>query len=241
MVSAEDLQRRLVALEAQLEALKEGGDYLVGVRIERSPAGGSASQSAKDACKYARLRAGRGKLLPNGKKSLYVPVDQIAHYEAACDRGKQVRQVERQIEHIKDQLWRIEQSQYRRWDEKSRRTRTSRRHPLSPAESEAAMLELEPPPFAIAPAAILVLYRQSPHTPVHAVAAEVWQGQRKVAEVKPVHCLGMRADKVTDYIKQLLTSLNQQFGVTKFEDIVKEIPVQQCPIVPCPLRVPASE
>jgi hypothetical protein len=240
MSPIEDLQRQLSFLEVELETLKGTGDYLIGVRIERSPAGGSASVAAKETCKYARLRAGRGKLLPNGKKSLYIPVEKIVQYEAACDRGKQVQQLERQIECIKTQLWKLEQSQYRRWENRSRKGRNVRTPGLPVPNSADQVIEVEPPLIPTVPAAILILYRQSPHTPVHAVAAEVWQGTQKVAEVKPVHCMGMRADKVTDYIKQLLISLNQQFGVLKFEDVVKEIPVQQCPLNPCPLKLSAN-
>ncbi|MBM0744933.1 hypothetical protein JOY44_25780 (plasmid) [Phormidium sp. CLA17] len=226
------------ALEAELETLKGMGDYLIGVRIERSPAGGSASTAAKETCKYARLRAGRGKLLPNGKKSLYIPVEKIAQYQVACDRGRQVQQLEQRIECIKAQIRKTEQSQYRRWDDKSRKGRNNVRKPnLQVTHPALEVLEIDPPLPPTTPAAILVLYRQSPNTPVHAVAAEVWKGSQKIAEVKPVHCMGMRADKVADYIKQLLTSLNQQFAVTKFEDVVKEVPVQNCPVIPCPLKL----
>jgi hypothetical protein len=235
-----DLKTHLSALEAELAALKGSGDYLIGVRIERSPAGGSASIAAKETCKYARLRAGKGKLLPNGKKSLYIPLEKIAQYEAACDRGKQVQQLERQIERLKAQLWQTEQSQYRRWADQTRKRQPVRKPTLrvtNPPLESVEIVEVDPPLPPTTAAAILVLYRQSPTTPVHAVAAEIWKGSQKIAEVKPVHCMGMRADKVADYIKQLLVSLNQQFAVTKFEDVVKEVPVQQCPITPCPLNI----
>jgi len=96
--------------------------------------------------------------------------------------------------------------------------------------------EVAPPPSPLALAAVLVLYRQHCDTPVHAVAAEVWQGNQKVAAIPPVHCMGMRADKVTTYIKDLLASLNQEFSVVRFEDVVKELPVHQCPIAHCPFQ-----
>ncbi|MBD2098866.1 hypothetical protein H6F90_27775 [Trichocoleus sp. FACHB-591] len=94
-----------------------------------------------------------------------------------------------------------------------------------------------PPPVPIAPAAILVLYRQQTDAPVHAVAAEVWQENQLVAVVPPIHCMGLKGDRVSAYIKEMLASLAQQFGVTRFEDVIKEVPVAQCPIEPCPLRV----
>lgn len=244
----EALQRQLAALEEQVSAIKQVGSYLIGVRIERSPAGGTASLAAKETCKYARLRAGRGKLLPNGKKSLYIPIESIAQYEAACDRGKQIQYLERQIERIKTQIWKIEQSQYHSWNSKSRKSpkaRLSERstttqsnerldHQMMDATPQVIDMDISVPQSP--PAAILVLYRQSPTTPVHAVAAEIWEGSQKLAEVKPIHCMGMRADKVTDYIKQLLSSLTEKFGITRFEDVVKDVPVEWCPIEPCPLK-----
>ena len=231
----EKLRQQLASVEAQLESIKHAGDYLVGVRIERSPAGGSASQGAKEACKYARLRSGKGKLLPNGKKSLYVPIAQIAHYEAACDRGVQVRRLEKEISGINAQIKKAEQPRCR-----SVKAAQPKRHqrlmsPLFDENSATPTIEVLPPLPPLVPAAILVLYRQNANTPVHAVAAEVWQGEHKLAGVIPMHCMGMKADKVTAYIKALLLSLNQQFGVMRFENITKEIPVDECPIVPCPL------
>jgi hypothetical protein len=59
---------------------------------------------------------------------------------------------------------------------------------------------------------------------------------RKIAQIQAVHCMGMRADKLTGYLKELLLSIHEQFGVARFEDVVKEIPVHDCPIVPCPLK-----
>ncbi|NET37311.1 MAG: hypothetical protein F6K19_35690 [Cyanothece sp. SIO1E1] len=98
------LQKRLALLEAERERLKAAGDYLQGLRLERSPAGGNASMNAKLACKYARLRAGRGKTLRNGKKSQYIPLQQIGKYEVAIARGQQLTQVEKQIAKTQLQL-----------------------------------------------------------------------------------------------------------------------------------------
>ncbi|SRR5579883_537946 len=231
-----DLQKQLASLETELENAKSSGNYLIGVRIERSPAGGSASKGAKESCKYARLRAGRGKLLQNGKKSLYIPIEKIAEYQAACDRGKQIQQLERQIERIKTQIGMSQRSQYRRWTEKNHQQHKAPKFPRPVTLDNAEVSTVDPPIAPATSAAILVLYRQSPHSPVHAVAAEIWQGNQKVVEVKPMHCMGMRADKVTDYIKVLLVDLNRRYSVLRFEDVVREIPVQQCPLIPCPLK-----
>lgn len=80
-------------LEEQIAELKAQGPFLVGVRVERTPAGGTASQKAQGECKYARLRAGKGKLLDNGKKSKYIPVDEIDKHQAMCHRGKSIKQI----------------------------------------------------------------------------------------------------------------------------------------------------
>lgn len=234
--SNEALQRQLSSLETEMATLKGAGDYLIGVRIERSSAGGSASKAAKEDCKYARLRAGRGKRLPNGKKSLYIPVAMIAHYEAACDRGKQVQKLEQQIEGVRDRLWQLEQAQYQPLSTQSRKVRkvNNFRQPVMKRTLTVVAVDAPPPP--ITPAAILVLYRQHPNAPVHAIAAEIWQDNQKVVEVKAMHCMGMKGDRVSAYIKEILLSLSQSFGVTRFEDVVKEVPVHQCPIAHCPLK-----
>jgi len=233
MPSHAALKQQIRDLEAQVEVIKSQGEYLIGVRLERSPAGGTASQNAKGSSKYARLRAGRGKVLPNGKKSRYVPVEHIARYAAACQRGEQIQKLERQIERLKAKADQLEQAQYRNWKTQKR----SRRKPAIVNSEAIDLIEVDLSSMPVSPAAILVLYRQANDAPVHAVAAEIWQGQERIAVVKAFHCMGMRADKVQAQIKYLLGELHQKFGVTRFEDVVKEIPVEQCPLVPCPYKV----
>ncbi|MDX2242505.1 MAG: hypothetical protein NW224_17600 [Leptolyngbyaceae cyanobacterium bins.302] len=97
-------------------------------------------------------------------------------------------------------------------------------------------VQLSAPTIQPVLAAVLVLYRQGKDTPVHAIAAEVWRGNQKVATVEAFHCMGMRGDKVTASIKELLSSLYEQFGISKFEDVIKEVPVTQCPIPNCPIQ-----
>lgn len=93
---------------------------------------------------------------------------------------------------------------------------------------------IAPTPPLIA-AAVLVLYRNHKDSPVHAVAAEIWQSDRKIGEMQPVHCMGMRGDQVTLYLQEMLLTLREQYGIIRFEDSVKEIPVNKCPINGCPL------
>lgn len=237
MPSLNTLQKRLQDLESQIEALKQEGEFLTGVRLERSPAGGTASQEAKETSKYARLRSGRGKLLPNGKKSMYIPVKEIARYDAACKRGDRIQKLERELNRVKALIAKLELSQYSKL-KGGKPTRSSQNHALpfvSSSTSSPIEVTISPPEFA--PAAILVLYRQHSNTPVHAVAAEIWKGDQKLAEVKAIHCMGMKGDRVSAYIKEMLVSLNQQFGVSRFEDVIKEVPVENCPIENCPLKV----
>jgi len=119
-----------------------------------------------------------------------------------------------------------------------RRKRRSGNH-LPEAMTDFTPVEpmvLASPQLVAPPAAVLVLYRQGKDSPVHAVAAEVWRGSQQVAVMEAIHCMGMRGDKVAAYIRELLASLHEQFGVSKFEDVIKELPVDQCPIKNCPLK-----
>ena len=128
-------------------------------------------------------------------------------------------------------------SHYRKRDDINGTRRRLRRAGQSPSTAPpSAPIEILPSNPPLPPAAVLVLYRQHAHAPVHAVAAEVWQGNQKIAAVQAIHCLGMKGDRVTAYIKDVLSSLREQFGVTRFEDVIKEIPVTHCPIDPCPLK-----
>lgn len=85
-------------------------------------------------------------------------------------------------------------------------------------------------------AAVLVLYRQTKQSPVHAIAAEVWQGTQKIGGVAAVHCMGMRGNQVTNQIHTMLTTISNTFGISRFEDVIKELPVESCPIDGCPLQ-----
>ncbi|MGB7250223.1 MAG: hypothetical protein WBC73_14895 [Phormidesmis sp.] len=95
------------ALQQQISSLREKGPFLQNTRVERTPAGGTASKRAKDECKYARLRTGRGNLLDNGKKSKYIPVREINKYLAMCSRGKAISRLEKQLEKRQQKLARL--------------------------------------------------------------------------------------------------------------------------------------
>ncbi|MBD1909860.1 MULTISPECIES: hypothetical protein [unclassified Leptolyngbya] len=134
-------------------------------------------------------------------------------------------------------------SHYRHRDDDNRTRRRLRRaaklNPggvaIAPIGDPDTPLELLPPPTTHY-AAVLVLYRNRKDSPVHAIAAEIWQGDTKIHTIKAVHCLGMRGNEVADYIEQLLTQLHERFKVSRFESEPKELPVADCPLTPCPMK-----
>lgn len=102
--SLQDLRQQLAELEATVARIKGEGDYLQGVRLERSPAAGTASRNAQTASKYARLRSGKGNFLPNGKKSQYVAMADIGKIEAEIARGTELSKVEKEISQVRAKL-----------------------------------------------------------------------------------------------------------------------------------------
>ncbi len=128
-------------------------------------------------------------------------------------------------------------SHYRHRDNNNRSRRRAKKIGVGANTEPAVEVEIQPPMPKTVSAAVLVLYRQHKNAPVHAVAAEIWTGSHLIASIKPVHCMGMRGNQVSEYLQEILELLTQRFGVTRFEDIIKEVPVQKCPIRPCPLQI----
>ncbi len=100
-------------------------------------------------------------------------------------------------------------SHYRHRDDNNRSRRRAQRIGISARKEPPVEVEIEPPVPTAALAAVLVLYRQHKNSPVHAVAAEIWQGSDPIASVKPVHCMGMRGDRVSEYLGEILELLTQ--------------------------------
>lgn len=92
------------------------------------------------------------------------------------------------------------------------------------------VLQIDAPPVV---AGVLVLYRINAHSPIHAIGAEVWRGQERIASVQPVHCFGFTARQVQGYVAQMLQVLSKEYGISKFASQV-ELHPQQCPLDPCP-------
>jgi hypothetical protein len=58
----------------------------------------------------------------------------------------------------------------------------------------------------VVPAAVLYLYRARVDDPLHAIGAELWLGQVKVAEIEPVHTMGLMPVQVKGFLKEILTA-----------------------------------
>jgi hypothetical protein len=83
-----------------------------------------------------------------------------------------------------------------------------------------------------------VLYRERKDAPVHAVAVQIWQGNKQAAEVSPVHCIGLKGKQVRDFLQEVLVTLKQKYDINRFSEEILEFSPEQCPIHPCPLRQP---
>jgi hypothetical protein len=118
-------------------------------------------------------------------------------------------------------------SHYRKRSENNYKRRQLRRN------SKIEQIEvLQPTVYA----AVLVLYRDRKDAPVHAVAAQIWQGSQQVAEVPPVHCIGLNAKQVHDFLQGILATLKQKYEINRFEEGILELKSARCPIMSCPLR-----
>lgn len=104
---------------------------------------------------------------------------------------------------------------------------------VDPSEAPLTLIVPTRPPQ---PAAFLVLYQQTKESPVHAVAGEVWLGDRKVGHFQPQHVYGKKAKEFNQVLTDMSLVLKQQFGVSAFEREVIVLSPQACPLSPCPLH-----
>ena len=109
-------------------------------------------------------------------------------------------------------------------------------HTKKPAKSSAEEAESIYIPVAAPPVGLLYLYRENrKDAHLHAIAVSVWQGNDKLSEVEPVHCLGMTNRQVNLYLKTVLQSLNKRYGIREFEPPIRMEPIE-CPLAECPLK-----
>jgi hypothetical protein len=104
---------------------------------------------------------------------------------------------------------------------------------LSDRTEKSTTIEIDHP---IGTAASIVFYRERQDAPVHAIAAEIWQGNGKVLDVKPMHCLGLSPAHVVEMMKEILSacSIELEVELGKFASKV-ELHPSLCPIRPCSL------
>ncbi len=104
---------------------------------------------------------------------------------------------------------------------------------LLDSPERSTTIEIDHP---ICTAASIIFYRERQDAPVHAIAAEIWQGNRKVLDVKPMHCLGLSPAQVVEMLKEILSACSNELEVelAKFASKV-ELHPSLCPIRPCPL------
>lgn len=116
------------------------------------------------------------------------------------------------------------------------RDRISQTRSRKRKEAELEQIPVEFEPLIQTAFGVLVVYRQAgADTPVHSIAAEIWQGQEKVAIVPPVHCAGLVPSQVHQYVGKMLVVLEERYGIRKFASQTRLDP-DLCPIRPCPLH-----
>lgn len=98
----------------------------------------------------------------------------------------------------------------------SRRSYTRNRDRINQAcsrkskEGQLEAMAVKFEPLATVVFAVLVVYRAAGvDTPVHAITAEIWQGQEKIAIVPSVHCAGLVPSQVHTYIGKMLVVLEE--------------------------------
>lgn len=91
-------------------------------------------------------------------------------------------------------------------------------------------------PVKAPPVALLYLFRENRQDAhLHAISAAVWQGNQKLAEIAPVHCLGMTNRQVNEFLRNVLEVVGEKFGITEFEPPIRMEPME-CPMSDCPLK-----
>jgi hypothetical protein len=89
------------------------------------------------------------------------------------------------------------------------------------------------------PVALLYLFREDRQdTHLHAIAAAVWQGNQKLAEIAPVHCFGMNNRQVNEYLRNVLGIVSDKFEITEFEQPIRMEPMDY-PLRDCSMKLDA--
>ncbi|UBF30068.1 hypothetical protein K9N68_38435 (plasmid) [Kovacikia minuta CCNUW1] len=105
-----------------------------------------------------------------------------------------------------------------------------------PASGKTVSLSL---PTIAFPNAVLHWYRKTKASRIHAIGAELWMGNERVAVIEPVHTAGLTPIGVKTLLGQMLELFSSHTGnrVAGFTE-EREIEPSHCPLANCPLRAP---
>lgn len=97
-------------------------------------------------------------------------------------------------------------------------------------------------PVPATPAVIAHWYRETKTSPLHALGAELWVGNDRVAKIEPVHCLGLTELQIKTLLVRILDGFSQHSGIRieRFRSSVELNPLN-CPIRSCPLHPTESD
>jgi hypothetical protein len=122
------------------------------------------------------------------------------------------------------------------WDDKlchARRSYARNRSRVNQKRARKRVERMHNVPTPTVKYGILQVWREHREdSPIHAIGVEIWEGNDKLAVVPPVHCAGWMPAQVHEYVKQVLTVLDTEYGFKKFVSEVLISP-EQCPIRPC--------
>ncbi len=97
-----ELLEKLKTLKAEKVRIIAEGDVLFDCWLAASKPGGTARSNKA----HWQLRSRKAQF--DGKKSKYIKVAEVGQYEAAIARGKQLKQLGRQIEALRQRVGKIE-------------------------------------------------------------------------------------------------------------------------------------
>lgn len=125
--------------------------------------------------------------------------------------------------HVRKQRRRGQQMEQREWTDDQ-----------TVGSSRVVTLEIPAPAI---PAAVVHWYRETKDAPLHALGAELWMGNDRVAKIEPVHCLGLTEIHIKTLLVRILDAFSGHCGmkVERFRSAVELHPLN-CPIRPCPLH-----
>ncbi|MEL6385592.1 MAG: hypothetical protein AAFQ89_24645, partial [Cyanobacteria bacterium J06626_18] len=133
-----------------------------------------------------------------------------------------------------DDCWQEQRCHRRRSHYRNRRDINAERRSLYRQGVEEKRAAIAPDTLTVTiplkPVAYLYLYRQKRQdAPLHAIAVSVWQGDERLLEVTPIHCAGLRNQQIQAYLMEILNTLRQKYGITKFEPDVRLEPTSLPP------------